>query len=168
MRRSGRHSHQARCELVFPGQNLQAAPVSFGQRCSRCTTPSSILTGKPLDPHSLGPFMVELFGGRSFESVPAVVDGGSTSCLADTSPRQLRCADSDDSKPSPHRRDYFAMSPCSIAAEHSCDLTRFVSTRPSFKDYSQEGLSESPRFRYSAEKSEARELNNKRDQSIAT
>ncbi len=54
-------------------------------------------------------------------------------------------------KPSPHRRDYFATSFSNIElfdmqSNTRYDLTRFVSTRPSFKDYSQEGISESPRF----------------------
>ena len=74
MRPSRRHSHPRQLiAAVFPGQNLQAAPVSFGQGCSLFTTPSSFLTGKPLGPYSLGPFMVELFGGSAFDGVPAGV-----------------------------------------------------------------------------------------------
>jgi len=61
------------CDSVFPGQNLQAAPVSLGQECSQFTTSPSSLTGKPSGPYALGPFVVELFSGRSFESVPAGV-----------------------------------------------------------------------------------------------
>ena len=74
-------------------------------------------------------------------------------------------------KPSPHRRDYFATSFSNIElfdmqSNTRHDLTRFVSTRPSFKDCSQEGLSESPRFRHGNEKSEAGELNDERNRSI--
>ncbi len=64
---------QLTTEPFFPGQNLQAAPVSLGQGCSLFTTPSSSLTGKPSGPCSLGPFVVELFGGSAFDGVPAGV-----------------------------------------------------------------------------------------------
>ena len=85
---------------------------------------------------------------------PPVSPGGPTSYLADASPRQLRCANSsyDRQARAPQtglRHDELAtngrLSNCSRTARHG--FTRFVPTRPSLKDYSQEGFSESPRFK---------------------
>ena len=102
------------CDSVFPGQNLQAAPVPFSQGCSQFTTSPSSLTGKPSGPHSLGPFVVELFSGRSFESVPAGVTRRIDQLPSRYLPTPATLCEL-VAKPAPRRRDYAATSTRPIA-----------------------------------------------------
>ena len=84
--------------------------------------------------------------------MPAAFNGGTAGCPVATSPRQQRCANSSSKRQTrtPQtgllRNELQPMLLVRLQSNACCSLTCFVSTRPSFKDCSQEGFSESPRF----------------------
>ena len=117
------------------------------------TTSPTFLTGKLLGPYALEPFVVELFSvrflrisTRRFHPAERPVAWPLPPHASSVVRTRLR-----KDKPSPRGRDYAKtslrlLSHVRFAAERSSRLHPLRTTRPSIKDCSQEGFSESPRF----------------------
>ena len=156
-------THKA-CEArltLFRGQNLQAAPVSLGEGCSLGTTSPTFLTGKLLGPYALEPFMVELFSAPIFSNVETLPCSDARRFQRRNGRLPGRCLPTpatlcelvfpmEGQAPTPQtgllRNKWQLKLPVRLQSNACRSLTCFVSTRPSLKDCSQEGISESPRF----------------------